>query len=374
MILIENFAQVISQIETERGIARSRIIDAIEKALVSAAKKKYGADLFVNAYVNEDSGEARIWTEKQVVQDVVDPLNELTLDQARDLSDDSDLGDTLEIDMEIEDLGRIAAQSAKQVIMQSIREAERDMVIDEFSDKVGQIVTGVVQNIEGNVYLINLGKIEAFLFAKEQVSGETFTVKDRIRVFVVDIHRSSRGPSVQISRSHPGLVRELFAMEVPEIQDGIIEIKSISRDAGRRTKIAVHSKNASVGAVGTCVGHMGGRIQAVLREINNEKIDILEWNEDPKVFIANSLKPAVVKTVLIENEANREATVVVPNDQLSLAIGKAGQNVRLAVKLTNWKLDITSETDEKSKSNASDGMTLEERLRANAQGTSEETT
>lgn len=374
MILIENFAQVISQIETERGIARGRIIDAIERALVSAAKKKYGQDLFVSAYVNEDSGEARIWTEKQVVQDVVDPLNELTLDQARELSDDSDLGDTLEIDMEIEDLGRIAAQSAKQVIMQSIREAERDMVIDEFSDKVGQIVTGIVQNIEGNVYLINLGKIETFLFAKEQVPGESFSVKDRIRVFVVDIHRSSRGPSVQISRSHPGLVRELFAMEVPEIQDGIIEIKSISRDAGRRTKIAVHSKNASVGAVGTCVGHMGGRIQAVLREINNEKIDILEWSEDPKVFIANSLKPAVVKTVLIENEANREATVVVPNDQLSLAIGKSGQNVRLAVKLTNWKLDITSETDEKSKSNASDGMTLEERLRANAQRNSEETT
>ena len=351
MILIENFSQVIAQIESERGIDRHRIIDGIEKALISAAKKKFGAELEVNAYLNEDSGEARLWMEKVVVNDVEDELNELSLEQAKELSDDADVGDTLEIDMDIEDFGRIAAQTAKQVILQCIREAEKDLIMSEFSDKIGQIVTGTVQNIEGNTYLINLGKIEAFLPPKEQVHGENFNVKDRIRVFIVDIQKINRGPMIRISRSHPGLIEQLFKLEVPEIQDGIIEIKSISRDSGRRTKIAVHSTNSSVGAVGTCVGHMGGRIQAILREINNEKIDILEWNEDPKAFIGNSLKPATVSEVIIQNEENREATVVVPDDQLSLAIGKAGQNVRLAVKLTNWKLDIVSEGDHNKANN-----------------------
>ncbi|MGC6366945.1 MAG: transcription termination factor NusA [Candidatus Marinamargulisbacteria bacterium] len=363
MILIENFSQVIAQIESERGIDRHRIIDGIEKALISAAKKKFGAELEVNAYLNEDSGEARLWMEKVVVDSVEDELNELSLSEATELSDDAEIGDTLEIDLDIEDFGRIAAQTAKQVILQCIREAEKDLIMSEFSDKIGQIVTGTVQNIEGNTYLINLGKIEAFLPPKEQVYGENFNVKDRIRVFIVDIQKSNRGPMIRISRSHPGLIQELFKLEVPEIQDGIIEIKSISRDAGRRTKIAVHSTNSSVGAVGTCVGHMGGRIQAILREINNEKIDILEWNEDPKAFIGNSLKPATVSEVIIENEDTREAKVVVPDDQLSLAIGKSGQNVRLAVKLTNWKLDIMSESDHNKLTNPSEGQTLEDKLK-----------
>ncbi|MEK9727726.1 MAG: transcription termination factor NusA [Candidatus Margulisiibacteriota bacterium] len=363
MILIENFSQVIAQIESERGIDRTRILDGIEKALISAAKKKYGQELNVNAYINEDSGEARLWMEKVVVNEIEDELNELSLTDAQELSDDAELGDTLEIDLDFDEFGRIAAQSAKQVIMQCIREAEKDLVMNEFSDKIGQIVTGTVQNIEGNTYLINLGKIEAFLPPKEQVFGETFNVKDRIRVFVIDIQKSNRGPAVRISRSHPGLIQQLFNLEVPEIQDGIIEIKSISRDAGKRTKIAVHSTNATVGAVGTCVGHMGGRIQAILREINNEKIDILEWNEDPKVFIGNSLKPATISEVIINNESNREATVVVPDDQLSLAIGKSGQNVRLAVKLTNWKLDITSESEHNKSTNSNAGLSLEEKLK-----------
>ena len=219
MILIENFSQVIAQIETERGIDRHRIIDdGIEKALISAAKKKFGAELEVNAYLNEDSGEARLWMEKVVVNDVEDELNELSLEQAKELSDDADVGDTLEIDMDIEDFGRIAAQTAKQVILQCIREAEKDLIMSEFSDKIGQIVTGTVQNIEGNTYLINLGKIEAFLPPKEQVHGENFNVKDRIRVFIVDIQKSNRGPMIRISRSHPGLIEQLFKLEVPEIK------------------------------------------------------------------------------------------------------------------------------------------------------------
>jgi N utilization substance protein A len=362
MILIENFSQVIAQIESERGIERHRIIDGIEKALISAAKKKHGQELSVKAYLNEDSGEARLWMEKIVVKTIADELNELTLSEAQALSDDAEIGDTLEIDLDFDEFGRIAAQAAKQVVMQCIREAERDLVLNEFSDKIGQIVTGTVQNIEGNTYLINLGKIEAFLPPKEQVFGETFNVKDRIRVFVVDIQKSNRGPMVRISRSHPGLVQQLFKLEIPEIQDGIIEIKGISRDPGKRTKIAVHSHNSSVGAVGTCVGHMGGRIQAILREINNEKIDILEWDEDPKVFIGNSLKPATITNVIIDNNDVREATVIVPRDQLSLAIGKSGQNVRLAVKLTNWKLDISSDEDSED-SNAEPGQSLAERLK-----------
>ena len=364
MILIENFSQVIAQIESERGIDRHRIIDGIEKALISAAKKKYGQELNVNAYINEDSGEARLWMEKVVAETVTDELNELSLKDAQELSDDAELGDTLEIDLDFDEFGRIAAQSAKQVIMQCIREAEKDLIMNEFSDKIGQIVTGTVQNIEGNTYLINLGKIEAFLPPKEQVFGETFNVKDRIRVFIIDIQKSNRGPMIRISRSHPGLIQQLFHLEVPEIQDGIIEIKSIARDAGKRTKIAVHSTNSSIGAVGTCVGHMGGRIQAILREINNEKIDILEWNEDPKVFIETLLKPATISNVVINNEETKEATIVVPNDQLSLAIGKSGQNVRLAVKLTNWKLDITSETDEsKTENKSGTTQTLEEKIK-----------
>jgi N utilization substance protein A len=356
MILIENFSQVIAQIESERGIEKHLILDAIEKALVSAAKKKYGNELNVKAVINEHSGEARLWMEKLVVSNHEDPLNELLLDEATELSDEAEIGDTLEIDLDIDEFGRIATQAAKQVILQCIREAEKDLVIREFSDKVGQIVTGTVQNIEGNTYLINLGKIEAFLPPREQAMGEVFNVKDRIRVFVVDIQKTSRGPAVKISRSHSGLIRHLFQLEVPEIQDGIITIKSISRDPGRRTKIAVASNNQSVGAVGTCVGHMGGRIQAVLREINNEKIDILEWSEDPRVFIGNSLKPATISQVIIDSEENREATVVVPDDQLSLAIGKSGQNVRLAVKLTNWKLDIMSDADFKNKGNEGEAV------------------
>ena len=373
MILIENFSQVLAQIESERGIEKHVILDAIEKALISAARKKYGAELNVKAYINEDSGEARLWMEKLVVSEKEDELNELTLDEAKELSDEVEDGDTLEIDLDVEEFGRIAAQAAKQVILQCMREAEKDLVMNEFSDKIGEIVTGTVQNIEGNTYLINLGKIEAFLPPREQAPGETFNVKDRIRVFIVDIQKTNRGPMIKISRSHTGLIRQLFHIEVPEIQDGIISIKSISRDAGRRTKIAVYSNNQTVGAVGTCVGHMGGRIQAVLREINNEKIDILEWSEDPKVFIGNSLKPATINEVIINDPETREATVVVPDDQLSLAIGKAGQNVRLAVKLTNWKLDITSESDHNKKTNpqteatSSEETTLAEKIKASAE-------
>jgi N utilization substance protein A len=366
MILIENFSQVIAQIESERGIERHFIVDGIQKALVSAAKKKYGPDLLVNAALDLDSGEARLWMDKLVVETVDDPLNQLTLDQAHELSDDADIGDTLEIDLDFDEFGRIAAQTAKQVILQCIREAEKDLIMREFSHKVGQIVSGTIQNIEGSTYLVNLGKVEAFLPLKEQVQGESFHPKDRIRLFVVDIQKSSRGPSIRISRSHPGLVEQLFHLEVPEIQDGIIQVKRIARDPGRRTKIAVHSTNSSVGAVGTCVGHMGGRIQSILREINNEKIDILEWSEDPKVFIGNSLKPAGITEVIIRDANHREAVVVVPDDQLSLAIGKSGQNVRLAVKLTNWKLDIVSETQYRNTAVPAPEKTLEERLKESA--------
>lgn len=345
MILIDNFAQVIAQIENERGIEKNSIISALEQSLVSAAKRKFSEDLNVFASIEPDSGETNVWVDKTVVDTYSENKeNELLLDAAKAINPAVSINDTIREDLSPGSFGRLAAQTAKQVILQCIREAEKDLVLKEFTDKIGTLVTGTVQNIEGNTYLINLGKVEAFLNPYDQIKNESFNVKDRIRVYVVDINKTTRGPAIKISRSHSGLVRELFRLEVPEIDDGIIKIKSISRDPGNRTKVAVQSTNENVGAVGTCVGHMGGRIQSILKELNNEKIDILEWHEDPVQFIKNSLKPATITRVTITNPDKKEATVSVPSDQLSLAIGRGGSNVRLAVKLTGYNLDVVDDS------------------------------
>lgn len=353
MILIENFQQVTAQIETERGIKAEELVEAIELALVSACRRKYTEEARLEAKLDTNTGEAKIFIVKTVVSSVEDDEQEITKKEATEFVDNPKVGEDIHIEITPSDFGRIAAQTAKQVIIQRIREAEKNTIYDEFSKKIGQIVVGTVQKVEGRNYLINLGRIEALLTPYEQIPGETFQVKEKIKLYVSDVERTPKGPIIRISRGNPGLLKCLFNMEVPEIQDGIIEIMSISREPGKRAKVAVKSNNPAIGAVGTCVGHMGGRIQTIIKEIGNEKIDILEWDEEPTKFIANSLKPAKINDVQVTDEENREANVIVPKDQLSLAIGKGGVNVRLAVKLTNWKLDITSEEGDESDSGGS---------------------
>lgn len=350
MILIDNYSQVAAQIETERGISKEELTEAIEQALVSACRRKYSEEALLDAEINPITGEALIWLTREAVKEVSDENLEITLSEAKKIDPKIKEGESVKEEVTPSDFGRLAAQTAKQVIVQRIREAEKNAIYNEFQDKIGSIIIGTVQKIEGRNLLINLGRIEAILPGQEQIPGETYQVKEKIRLYVDDIVKTPKGPLIRISRASTGLLKCLFEIEVPEIQDGIIEIKSISREAGKRSKIAVTSNNASIGAVGTCVGHMGGRIQSIIKEIGNEKIDILEWHEDPKVFIGNSLKPAKISQVIIENEAKKSAIVVVPKDELSLAIGKFGVNVRLAAKLTGWNLDILSEEDYNKKS------------------------
>jgi len=345
MILIDNFNQVAAQIESERGISREVLVSAIEQALVSACRKKFPEETMLIGQLDVDTGNAKIFLQRTVVKKVEDENLEITLKEAKGIQSDAKLDDVIETDVTPEDFGRIAAQTAKQVIIQRIREAEKTSIYNSYIDRVDQIITGTVQRVEGRNLLINLGRAEALLTPREQIQGETFYAKDTIRVYLASIDKDAKGAHILISRGHPNFLRKLFELEIPEIPDGIIEIMSISREPGVRAKVAVKTNNAAIGAVGTCVGHMGGRIQAVIKELSNEKIDVLEWDEDPRAFISNALKPAKVSQVIITSQEERTAIVVVPLDQLSLAIGKNGVNVRLSVKLTGWKLDIISEEE-----------------------------
>ncbi len=352
MIVIDNFNQVAAQIESERGIEKETLISAIEQALVSACRRKFHDDTLLDATLDPDTGEARIFQSWFVVDTVSDVHTEMALEEAIKFRPSIEVGDTLKNEVTPGDFGRIAAQTAKQVIVQRIREAEKNVIYNEFKDKVGQILVGTVQRVENKNYLVNLGKAEAILNARDQIPGERFLPKEKIRVYVSDVDKNTRGTFINISRTHPGLLKRLFEMEIPEIQDGIIDVVSVSREPGRRAKVAVKSNDPSIGAVGTCVGHLGARIQSVIRELGSEKIDVLEWDANPKAYLANALKPAKVSSVLITDEKEKSAVVVVPNDQLSLAIGKGGINVRLTVKLTGWKMDILSEDEYASKSDS----------------------
>lgn len=345
MILIDNFSQVVAQIESERGVSREILAEAIEQALVAACRKKFDEDAVLEAVLDRDTGEATIYQIKTVVTKVYDDYLEISLENAQKMHPNAEMGQDLKFDVTPKDFGRIAAQTAKQVIVQRIREAEKNVIYAEYKDRVGEILVGSVQRVENKNYLVNLGRAEAILYPKDQIPGERFTAKEKIRVYISEVEKGVRGTVIHISRSDSGFLRRLFELEIPEINDGIIEIVGVSRDPGRRAKVAVRSHNASVGAVGTCVGHMGGRIQSVIKELGYEKIDVLEWSENPRVFIANALKPAKIAQVIITDESQRMATVVVAADQLSLAIGKAGVNVKLAVRLTGWRLDILSEED-----------------------------
>lgn len=339
------------QLEREKGISKEVIINSLCDAMVAAYKKQI-RDKDANnieAILDEQAGEIGVFRTKVVVENVEDPDFEISLEAAKEIDEDVELEDEVKIEVTPDDFGRIAAQSAKQVITQRIREAERKMILDEFLEKKGSLTTGIIQRVENRNVIINIGKIDAILPYKEQIPGEYYKPGNRLRVFVLNVKETNRLPQVIVSHGHPEIVRELFELEVPEIEDGIVEIKSIVREAGFRTKIAVHSNDPEVDSVGACIGPRGSRIQTIVNELKNEKIDIVRYSDNPVEYIVNALSPSRVLAVdiLDDSEGSKEASVVVPDDQLSLAIGRDGQNVRLAHKLTNWKIDIKSETQAK---------------------------
>ena len=337
------FLDALNDLSKEKGIDSEVIIEAIEAGLVSAYKKNFGSLQNVKVQIDRATGEFKVYARKEVVEEVFNKYTEITLDEARKIFSAANYGDIVDVEMTPRDFGRIAAQTAKQVVVQRIREAERGLIYNEFSNKEGDIVTGTIQRIENKNYYIDLGKIEAVLTPAEQIAGEEYKVFDRIRTYIVEVKKSSKGPQIMVSRTHPGLLKRLFELEVPEIQDGTVEIKSVAREAGARSKIAVYSANSDVDCVGACVGPKGTRVQAIVNELRGEKIDIVEWSKNPEDYIASALSPSkVVDVAVFENE--KKARVIVPDYQLSLAIGKEGQNARLAAKLTGWKIDIKSES------------------------------
>jgi N utilization substance protein A len=342
--------EALGQIVKEKGIDKELIFTALESALVSAYKKNYGTAQNVKVVVNRDTGEIHVYAQKKVVEDVYDNLLEISLEDAKKINISYNYDDIVDIEVTPKDFGRVAAQSAKQRVLQEIREAEREIILKEFIEKENDIITGVVQKKEKQNVLIDLGRTETLLAPSEQMPNEEYNHGDRLKFYVVEVKKTTKGPNIIISRTHPGLVKRLFELEVPEIYEGIVEIKSIAREAGSRTKIAVYSRDENVDATGACVGPKGIRVQNVVNELKGEKIDIVKWSKDSAEFIANSLSPAKVLNVEV-NEEEKSAKVIVPDYQLSLAIGKEGQNARLAAKLTGWKIDIKSESQTNEISN-----------------------
>lgn len=338
----KEFIQAIEDLEKERHIPKDVLIEAIESALVSAYKKNYGTSQNVRVDINEETGDINVYMRMDIVDEVEDEFTQISLDEARDIDYRYEVGDVVEYQVTPRDFGRIAAQTAKQVVVQRIREAERGMIFDDYITRQGEIVTGTVQRISNETLFINIGRTEGILSANEQVPGEHYKVNDRLKVYIMDVKKTNKGPQVFLSRSHPGLVKRLFELEVPEIEDGTVEIKGIAREAGSRTKMAVYTEFENVDPVGACVGTRGARVQAIVDELYGEKIDIIAWSEDPQELIASVLSPAKVEKVLPAEDGEKAATVVVPDYQLSLAIGKEGQNVRLAAKVSGWKIDIKS--------------------------------
>ncbi|HEY4550949.1 MAG TPA: transcription termination factor NusA [Bacillus sp. (in: firmicutes)] len=331
-------------LEKEKGISRDVIVEAIEAALVSAYRRNFNQAQNVRIDINLGVGTMRVFARKEVVEEVFDPRLEISIEDARGINPNYQIEDIVEIEVTPKDFGRIAAQTAKQVVTQRVREAERGIIYSEFIDREEDIMTGIVQRQDPKFIYVSLGKIEAILPSNEQMPNERYKPHDRIKVFLTKVEKTTKGPQIFVSRTHPGLLKRLFEIEVPEIYDGTVEIKSVAREAGDRSKISVHSDNTEVDPVGSCVGPKGTRVQAVVNELKGEKIDIVEWSADPVEFVANALSPSKVLDVIV-NEDHKATTVVVPDYQLSLAIGKRGQNARLAAKLTGWKIDIKSETD-----------------------------
>ena len=332
-------------LEKENGMEPGSLMEAIETALITAYKRDFDSTADnAKVVVDKETGDYHVFVEKEVVEEVEDGNTQISLDDAKKINKSLEIGDTAQIEIMPKNFGRIAAGTAKQVIIQKIREASREYLFNEFSDRKGEIVSGLIQKADGGIVVVDLGRLEGVMPLKEQVPTEKYHVNDKIRAYVLDVEKGAKGaPQVIISRAHADFVRKLFELEIPEIYEGVIEIKSVSRDAGSRSKVAVYSPNENIDPVGSCVGQKGIRIQNIINELGGEKIDVIEWSEDPATFISAALLPAQVLAVDIKEE-EKFAQVIVPDDQLSLAIGKSGQNARLAAKLTNWKIDIKSES------------------------------
>jgi N utilization substance protein A len=343
----QDFIDALKEIVKEKGISEDLLFTTIEDALVAAYKKNYanhgGSSQNVKVTMNRENGEIHVYSQKTVSEDVEDPIEQISLEEAKDIDPSYQLGDIVNIEVTPGHFGRVAAQAAKQVVIQRIKEEERRIIFSDFAEKEDDLITGYVIRKDKNNILIDLGKTEAILGPNEQMPGEKYNFNDRLKFYIVEVKNTNKGAQIVISRTHPGLVKRLFELEVPEIYTGVVEIKSIAREAGSRTKIAVHSNDENVDAMGACVGPKGVRVQNIVKELKNEKIDIIKWSKLPDVYIANALSPAKVLDVTLD-EDSKFAQIVVDDSQLSLAIGKEGQNVRLAAKLTGWKIDIKSRT------------------------------
>ena len=340
----QEILRIVEQIAREKGIAKDVLLAGMEAAVLSAAKRRYGPVESLHAHFNPQTGTLELTLAKMVVAQIKDARAEITLEEAKAHDAEAKLGDTVYIPVGVEEFGRIAAQTAKQVIIQKVREAERDIIYNEYKGREGELVNGVVQRFEKGDMVLDLGKAEALLPRKEQSQRETFQRGERIRAYILEVRKATSGPQIIVSRTHPGLLERLFEMEVPEIYEGIVEIKGAVREPNGRAKIAVYSRDRAIDPIGACVGMRGVRVQSVVQELRGEKIDIVQWSEDTVSFVANALSPAKIHKINVNGES-RAMEVIVEDDQLSLAIGKKGQNVRLAAKLTKWRLDIKSRSE-----------------------------
>ena len=341
-----DFISAIQELGKEKGIEPELLYQAVEDALVAAYKKNSNTNQNVRVDMNKETGEIHVYAQRTVVEGVPVDETEMTVQEAQAIDPRYLAGDIVETEVTPKNFGRIAAQNAKQVVVQRIREAERGQVYERFQSRNQDIVTGIIERQENKNVYIDLGKVEAVLTSNEQIPGEIYQYHDRMKTFIVEVKRSAKGPQIVVSRTHPGLLKRLFELEVPEIHDGIVEIKSVAREPGMRSKISVYTADENVDPVGACVGHKGMRVQTIVNELRGEKIDIVKYSEDPAQYVANALSPAKVVSTNV-NEAEKICRVVVPDYQLSLAIGKEGQNARLAAKLTGWKIDIKSESQAK---------------------------
>ncbi len=337
------FLEALRDLEREKGISANILLEAIEAALLSAYKRNFGSLQNAKVLIDRETGDCKVYAQRNVVEVVTDPRLEISLSEAMAIDPLYNLDDVVETEVTPRNFGRIAAQTAKQVVVQRIREAERNIIYEQFANREGDIVSGVVQRIEQKNAFIELGKTEAILTPAEQIPGETYNPGDRVKAYIVEVKKTTKGPQIFVSRTHPGLLKRLLELEVPELQEGVVELKSVAREAGYRSKIAVFSRDENVDPVGACVGPKGMRVQTIVNELHGEKLDIIKWDSEPSKFVASSLSPAKVAAVEIW-EDEKVARVIVPDYQLSLAIGKEGQNARLAAKLTGWKIDIKSES------------------------------
>ena len=347
--MIHELDRILEEVRKDKDLDKQILIETLEAALLKAAKNRYGHSADIEAHFNPDVGEVELFQFRNVVTEVKNPRSEISLEESKNLDPEAQVGDSLGVKLNTADFGRIAAQTAKQVIIQNIREAERENTYQNYKDRKGELVNGIVQRFDRGDIIVNMGKTEAILPAKEQVPKEHYRQRDRVKAYILDIKKTTKDPQIVLSRTHSAFIAELFKTEVPEISEGIVTIKNISREPGIRTKIAVESSNPDVDPVGACVGSKGSRVQNIIQELRGEKIDIIPWSEDPAKFVCSALAPAEIVEVILYNEL-RSMEIIVPDNQTSLAIGKKGQNVRLAVKLTGWKIDIKSKSESEGES------------------------